>query len=161
LDFIVICCGGGGIPVIREGRAFSGVDAVIDKDLVSALLAEEVGVDIFLIATDVSGVMINFGRPDEKLLQQCTLKEAMPHIAKGQETVALKHDYLIEHNLYPNVDFYSGIVLQAVGIPPNMFKVMCAIGRLPGWFAQWKESREDPNWKLCRPRQIDIGPYHA
>ncbi len=58
-DFIVICCGGGGIPVAREGRAFQGVDAVIDKDLASAKLAEEVGVDIFLIAKDVSGVALN------------------------------------------------------------------------------------------------------
>lgn len=56
---------------------------------------------------------------------------------------------------------YPGIVLRAIGIPRDMFKVMCAIGRLPGWFAQWKESREDPNWKLCRPRQIYKGPYHA
>ena len=84
LDFIVICCGGGGIPVIREGRAFSGVDAVIDKDLASALLAEEVGADVFLIATDVAGVMTNFGQPDEKMLHQLTLEEAMRHLQTGQ-----------------------------------------------------------------------------
>jgi len=84
MDFLIICCGGGGIPVIREGRAFSGVDAVIDKDLVSALLAEEVGADIFLIATDVSGVMINFGKPDEKALHQLDLEEARQHLQSGQ-----------------------------------------------------------------------------
>lgn len=84
MDFIVICCGGGGIPVIREGRAFSGVDAVIDKDLASALLAEEVGADVFLIATDVAGVMTNFGQPDEKMLHQLTLEEAMRHLQTGQ-----------------------------------------------------------------------------
>ena len=61
LDFIVICCGGGGIPVVCNGRAFSGVDAVIDKDLASARLAEEVGVDIFVLATDVEGALLNFG----------------------------------------------------------------------------------------------------
>ena len=61
MDFIIICCGGGGIPVIREGRTFCGVDAVIDKDLASAKLAEEVGVDIFLIATDVQGAALNYG----------------------------------------------------------------------------------------------------
>jgi carbamate kinase len=84
LDFIVICCGGGGIPVIRRGRAFSGVDAVIDKDLVSALLAEEIRADVFLIATDVAGVMTDFGRPDEKVLHQLTLEEARQHLQAGQ-----------------------------------------------------------------------------
>ena len=75
-NFIVICCGGGGIPVIREGRAFSGVDAVIDKDLASAKLAEEVGVDVFVIATDVPGVAINYGKSDQQFLKAVTLKEA-------------------------------------------------------------------------------------
>jgi len=82
MDFIVICCGGGGIPVIREGRAFSGVDAVIDKDLVSALLAEEVGVDLFLIATDVEGVMLNFGTPDQKLVRRLSTNEATQYVKK-------------------------------------------------------------------------------
>ena len=83
-DFIVICCGGGGIPVIREKRAFSGVDAVIDKDLVSARLAEEVGGDIFLIATDVSGVALNYGRPDQKFLSSVTIAEAEKYLKNGQ-----------------------------------------------------------------------------
>jgi carbamate kinase len=83
-DFIVICCGGGGIPVIREGRAFSGVDAVIDKDLASARLAEEVGVDIFLIATDVPGVALDYGKPDQRFLNQITLKEAGQYLRENQ-----------------------------------------------------------------------------
>jgi carbamate kinase len=82
-DFIVVCCGGGGIPVVREGRAFQGVDAVIDKDLASARLAEEVGVDIFLIATDVAGVALNYGRPDEKFLRQIDIKTAERYMAEG------------------------------------------------------------------------------
>ena len=81
--FIVICCGGGGIPVIREGRAFSGVDAVIDKDLASAKLAEEVGVDVFLIATDVPGVAINYGKSDQRFLKTVTLKEAGQYLSEG------------------------------------------------------------------------------
>jgi carbamate kinase len=81
-DFIVICCGGGGIPVKREGRAFQGVDAVIDKDLASAKLAEEVGVDIFLIATDVPGVALNFGAPEQRFLRTINLQEA-EHYLKG------------------------------------------------------------------------------
>ena len=80
MDFIVICCGGGGIPVIREGRAFSGVDAVIDKDLASALLAEEVGADLFVIATDVDGVMLNFGTPDQKLVRSLDIGEAARYV---------------------------------------------------------------------------------
>ncbi|MBW1693994.1 MAG: carbamate kinase [Deltaproteobacteria bacterium] len=83
MDFIVICCGGGGIPVIREGRTFSGVDAVIDKDLASAKLAEEVGVDIFLIATDVKRVAINYGKPDQKFLSSMTVNEADWFLAEG------------------------------------------------------------------------------
>jgi hypothetical protein len=72
--------------------------------------------------------------------------------------VALQDPYFIEYNLYPNVDFYSGIVLRAIGIPTNMFTVMFAIGRLPGWIAQWKESMDDPQWRISRPRQIYTGP---
>ena len=83
MDFIVICCGGGGIPVKREGRAFQGVDAVIDKDLASAKLAEEVGVDIFVIATDVEGAMLNYGTEEQRLLSKVTLEEAARYLVDG------------------------------------------------------------------------------
>jgi len=76
MDFVVVCCGGGGIPVVREGRTFCGVDAVIDKDLASAVLAREVGVDIFLIATDVEGVALDYGTPQERILRHLTLDDA-------------------------------------------------------------------------------------
>jgi carbamate kinase len=76
LDFIVICCGAGGIPVIRKGRAFSGVDAVIDKDLASSCLAKEVGVDIFLIATDVPSVSLNYGQPSQEDLRTLSVMDA-------------------------------------------------------------------------------------
>ena len=82
-DFIVICCGGGGIPVIREGRAFHGVDAVIDKDLASAKLAEEIRVDVFLIATDVEGVALGYGEPDQRFLRNITLAEAAQYREEG------------------------------------------------------------------------------
>ncbi len=82
-DFLVICCGGGGIPVIREGRAFQGVDAVIDKDLASAKLAEEVGVDIFVIATDVEGAALHFGEPEELFLRALTLEQADRYLKEG------------------------------------------------------------------------------
>lgn len=82
-DFIVICCGGGGIPVIREGRRFNGVDAVIDKDLASACLAREVGVDVFCIITDVEGAYLEYGTPQERLLGTITISEAEALLATG------------------------------------------------------------------------------
>jgi carbamate kinase len=83
MDFIVICCGGGGIPVIREGRSFCGVDAVIDKDLASATLAQEAGVDIFLIATDVEGAALNYGKPNQEFLRTITIEEATRYLEQG------------------------------------------------------------------------------
>ena len=94
----------------------------------------------------------------DSLLNKLKISDPLLDTAKELEVVARKDDYFIEHNLYPNVDFYSGIVLRAIGIPTNMFTVMFAIGRLPGWISQWKESMDDPNWKLSRPRQIYTGP---
>jgi len=82
--FLVIACGGGGIPVIREGRGFEGVDAVIDKDLASAKLAQVVGVDIFLIATDTEGVAINFKKPGERFLRRLPVEEAKRLLGEGQ-----------------------------------------------------------------------------
>lgn len=84
MGFIVICCGGGGIPVIREGRSFAGVDAVIDKDLASARLAQEVGVDVFLIATDVPGVALSFGKPQERFLARLSTGQARELLARGE-----------------------------------------------------------------------------
>ena len=97
----------------------------------------------------------------DTLLDKLKISDPLLDVAIELEQIALKDDYFIDHNLYPNVDFYSGIVMRAIGIPTNMFTVMFAIGRLPGWIAQWKESQDDPNWKLCRPRQIYTGPIET
>jgi citrate synthase len=78
-------------------------------------------------------------------------------IAKNLERVALEDDYFVEKKLYPNVDFYSGIIYRAMGIPTEMFTVMFALGRLPGWIAHWKEMREDPAARINRPRQVYTG----
>ncbi|MEJ2168417.1 MAG: citrate synthase [Desulfobacterales bacterium] len=94
----------------------------------------------------------------DRLLDKLKIHDPLLEIAKELEEIATNDDYFIEHNLYPNVDFYAGIVLRAIGVPTNMFTVMFAIGRLPGWIAQWKESIDDPQWRLCRPRQIYLGP---
>ncbi len=92
-----------------------------------------------------------------KVLKKLEREDPLLDIAKRLEEVALKDSYFVDHNLYPNLDFYSGIFLRALGIPLNMFTVMFAIGRLPGWISQWNESIDDPKWKLHRPRQIFIG----
>jgi citrate synthase len=93
-----------------------------------------------------------------KVLKKLKIDDPLLDIAQELEAAALKDEYFVEYNLYPNVDFYSGIILRAMGIPTNMFTVMFAIGRLAGWVAQWKEGADDPKWKLGRPRQIYMGP---
>ena len=93
----------------------------------------------------------------DKVLAKLSISDPLLDLSMELEAAALSDDYFLEHNLYPNVDFYSGIVLRAIGIPTNMFTVMFAIGRLPGWIAQWKEGFDDPNGKLNRPRQIYMG----
>lgn len=94
----------------------------------------------------------------DEVLGALGVHDPLLEIAKNLEEVALKDDYFIERKLYPNVDFYSGILYRAMGIPTNMFTVMFALGRLPGWLAHWKEMREDPNTHIARPRQIYVGP---
>lgn len=84
MDFIVICCGGGGIPVIREERGFHGVDAVIDKDLASARLAAEVGANVLIIATDVAGAALDFDRPAQRFLRRITPEQAEEWLRQGQ-----------------------------------------------------------------------------
>ncbi len=93
----------------------------------------------------------------DALLDKLSIQDPLLDAAKELEEIALKDDYFIDKNLYPNIDFYSGIVLRTIGIPLKMFPVMFAIGRLPGWIAQWKESMDDPDWRISRPRQIYMG----
>jgi citrate synthase len=81
-------------------------------------------------------------------------------VALGLEEAALTEDYFIERKLYPNIDFYSGIMFRALGFPVHMFTVLFAIGRLPGWIAQWKEMTEDPATRIGRPRQVYVGQMH-
>jgi citrate synthase len=96
-------------------------------------------------------------RECDNVLATLGVKDPLLDIAKGLEAVALKDEYFVSRKLYPNVDFYSGIIYRALGIPTNMFTVMFAMGRLPGWMAQWKEMVEQPGFKICRPRQIYTG----
>jgi len=91
------------------------------------------------------------------VLEELGIEDPLLEIAQQLERVALEDDYFVKRNLYPNVDFYSGILYRAMGIPTNMFTVMFAIGRLPGWLAHWKELREDDNARIYRPRQIYTG----
>jgi citrate synthase len=93
-----------------------------------------------------------------EILEKLCVHEPLLELALALEEVALKDPYFIERKLYPNVDFYSGLIYKALKIPVNMFPVMFAIGRLPGWIAQWKELQEDSDFKIGRPRQIYSGP---
>ncbi|MFI5362577.1 MAG: citrate synthase [Elusimicrobiota bacterium] len=97
-------------------------------------------------------------RACDTVLNKLGVADPLLDIAKQIEDAALKDEYFVSRKLYPNVDFYSGIIYRAVGIPTNMFTVMFAIGRLPGWIAQWKEMNEAPGFRICRPRQIYTGP---
>jgi citrate synthase len=93
----------------------------------------------------------------DEVLAHLGVKDPLLDLAKGMEEIALRDDYFISKKLYPNVDFYSGIIYRAMGIPTNMFTVMFALGRLPGWIAHWKEMVEDKDSKIGRPRQIYTG----
>ncbi|MEO7734826.1 MAG: citrate synthase [Kofleriaceae bacterium] len=93
----------------------------------------------------------------DEVLATLGVKDPLLEFAKGMEEIALRDDYFISKKLYPNVDFYSGIIYRAMGIPTNMFTVMFALGRLPGWIAHWKEMVDDKDTKIGRPRQIYVG----
>lgn len=95
---------------------------------------------------------------DKVLAKVGQTNDPLLNIARKLEELALNDRYFVERKLYPNVDFYSGIIMKAIGIPVNMFTVMFAIGRMPGWIAQWKEQHDDPDARIARPRQIYTGP---
>jgi citrate synthase len=97
----------------------------------------------------------------DKVFARMKRQDPLLDIARKLEELALQDSYFVDRKLYPNVDFYSGILLRAIGIPTNMFTVCFAIGRLPGWIAHWKEQHDDPTSKIIRPRQIYVGPNQA
>lgn len=92
------------------------------------------------------------------LLRKLNLNDPLFEVAQQLEEVALKDPYFVERKLYPNVDFYSGVIYRAMGIPVQMFTVLFAIGRLPGWIAHWVEMHHSPNTRIGRPRQVYTGP---
>ena len=93
----------------------------------------------------------------DRVLDELGVDDPLLDLARNLEEVALRDEYFVERKLYPNVDFYSGILYRAMGIPTNMFTVMFAIGRMPGWIAQWREMRLDGPMRIYRPRQIYTG----
>ena len=94
----------------------------------------------------------------DRVFAKLNRKDPLLDIARKLEELALEDPYFVDRKLYPNVDFYSGIILRTIGIPTNMFTVCFAIGRLPGWIAQWKEQHDDPTSRITRPRQVYTGP---
>ena len=93
----------------------------------------------------------------DEIMNALDVSDPLLDIAYKLEEIALKDEYFIDRHLFPNVDFYSGIIYRALGIPTNMFTVMFALGRVPGWIAQWREMREDPATRIGRPRQVYVG----
>ncbi|NEQ66676.1 MAG: citrate synthase [Symploca sp. SIO2D2] len=98
------------------------------------------------------------GKACEDLLSELGIEDPCLDIARRLEQEALADDYFVQRKLYPNVDFYSGIIMRAIGIPLDMFTVMFAIGRLPGWMANWREVASNPKGRISRPRQVYQGP---
>jgi len=96
-------------------------------------------------------------RNADRVLNELGIHDPLLDIAKELERIALEDDYFVERRLYPNVDFYSGILYRAMGIPTNMYTVMFAIGRMPGWIAQWLEMSRNPKGRIYRPRQVYVG----
>ena len=94
----------------------------------------------------------------DEVLADLGVKDPLLDIAKELEAVALADEYFIERKLYPNVDFYTGVIYKAMGFPTRMFTVLFAIGRLPGWIAHWREAAADPATKIGRPQQLYVGP---
>ena len=97
-------------------------------------------------------------RSADKVLSQLGVNDPLLDIARRLEELALTDSYFVERKLYPNVDFYSGILMRAMGVPTNMFTVIFAIGRMPGWIAHWKEQHDSEGGRIARPRQIYTGP---
>jgi citrate synthase len=94
----------------------------------------------------------------DQVINELGQRDELLDLAKALEEVALQDEYFVERKLYPNVDFYSGLIYRAMGFPTDMFTVLFAMGRLPGWIAHWKEMMEDKKTKIGRPRQVYIGP---
>ena len=95
----------------------------------------------------------------DTILAKVGADDRLLDIARELEAVALSDPYFVDHKLYPNVDFYSGLIYRALGFPVGMFTVLFAIGRLPGWIAQWREMMKDPGSRIGRPRQLDVGEH--
>jgi citrate synthase len=93
----------------------------------------------------------------DAVLAELGVHDPLLDIAKELEQTALEDDYFVSRKLYPNVDFYTGVIYKAMGFPSRMFTVLFAIGRLPGWIAQWREVNSDPASKIGRPQQLYVG----
>ena len=93
----------------------------------------------------------------DQLFDEIGINTELLKIAKKIEEIALNDEYFIDRNLYPNVDFYSGLILKALSIPNDMFAVLFVIGRIPGWISQWIELKEQESIKIVRPRQLYLG----
>jgi citrate synthase len=169
--FTSISAGVGALSGPLHGGANSAV-----LDMLSAIHASDDDVDSYVarVKNKEAGVkLMGFGhrvyksydpraaivkKATKDVLDRLGVNDPLLDIAMRLEEIALADDYFVERHLYPNVDFYTGVIYKAMGFPTQMFTVLFAIGRLPGWIAQWREMIEDPATKIGRPRQVYTGP---
>jgi citrate synthase len=154
------------------GERHGGANERVVEMLVQAVERKQSAKDLIELVTNRKMLLWGFGHAVYKnydpratilkkacdaLLDALKIRDPLLDLAKDLEEAALKDDYFVERNLYPNVDFYSGIILRAIGIPSRMFTVLFAIGRMPGWIAHWREVEQQPKSRIYRPRQIYQG----
>ncbi|MFH0834115.1 MAG: citrate synthase [Patescibacteria group bacterium] len=158
-----------------NGKSHGGANAAVIRQLEKVVKSKKGASDLIARAKDPNDPfrLMGFGHAvyknfdpraiilkgvAEKLLEEMNINDPLFDLAKQLEKIALEDDYFVSRKLYPNVDFYSGIILRALGIPTKMFPVMFAIGRMPGWIAHWREQNLDNSARIHRPRQIYTGP---
>jgi citrate synthase len=153
--------GGATIAVVEMLEAIHRGDLTIDqalaraKDKSSGIRLKGFGHRIYKTFDPRAVILKNAA---QKLLAHLGKSDPLLGVALELEDRALKDPYFIDHGLFPNADFYNGIMMRAIGIPKTMFTVMFAIGRMPGWIAHWKEQVDDPRGRIIRPRQVYVGP---
>jgi len=140
-----------------QGKAIEGALKSLGVDGVASVRQGKV-FDIEMAGSDRVKAEAALKAAADKLLVKLAPNDHLLELATQLEEVALSDDYFISRKLYPNVDFYTGLIYRAMGFPTEMFTVLFAIGRLPGWLAHYKEMLHDPATKIARPRQVYTGP---
>ena len=156
---LMIFCVGASFPIVPHDGTQSDPALLYASDTVAIVFDDVYSPEnIDIVKIDVEVVRQGAVVATWEFTDNIVIAGAVVRVGIRAEAAALRDPYFIERKLYPNVDFYSGIIMRALGIPVSMFTVMFAIGRMPGWIANYREVLEDPNRRIYRPRQIYTGP---